>query len=115
MNAWSKWAAWTRCAVNCHRVISLSTNVAMAWSFKQAPTPILAEIQMTRGLLPMCLLNHALKGSATETVGSLHGGSHDGELRLVGWSADQWLKRLDVDDGDLPGWRETNYSAVSPI
>ncbi|MEB2649459.1 DUF3396 domain-containing protein, partial [Pseudomonas canadensis] len=40
-----------------------------------------------------------------ETVGSLHGGSHDGELRLVDWSADQWLKRLDVDADDIPGWR----------
>lgn len=55
---------------------------------------------------PYVLLNHVLKGIRYETVGSLHGGSHDGELRLVGWSADQWLKRLDVDDGDLPGWRD---------
>ncbi|MGY2337595.1 type VI immunity family protein, partial [Pseudomonas sp. SDO5511_1_S431] len=38
------------------------------------------------------LLNHALKGIRYDTVGSLHGNSHDGELRLVGWSADQWLK-----------------------
>ncbi|MFK3774781.1 DUF3396 domain-containing protein [Pseudomonas sp. NPDC089406] len=51
------------------------------------------------------LLNHVLKGIRYETVGSLHGGSHDGELRLVGWSADQWLKRLDVNDDDLPAWR----------
>ncbi|RFQ09371.1 DUF3396 domain-containing protein, partial [Pseudomonas sp. ATCC 13867] len=29
------------------------------------------------------LLNHVLKGIRYETVGSLHGGSHDGELRLV--------------------------------
>lgn len=27
-------------------------------------------------------------------------------VRLVGWSADQWLKRLDEDDGDLPGWHD---------
>ncbi|HCT8839237.1 DUF3396 domain-containing protein [Pseudomonas aeruginosa] len=52
------------------------------------------------------LLNHALKSIRYESVGSLHGGSHDGELRLVGWSADQWLKRLDVDDGDLPSWHD---------
>ncbi|ARU88545.1 DUF3396 domain-containing protein [Pseudomonas sp. M30-35] len=51
------------------------------------------------------LLNHVLKSIRYETVGSLHGGSHDGELRLVGWSADQWLKRLDVDDADIPAWR----------
>ncbi|AYW42633.1 TPA: DUF3396 domain-containing protein [Pseudomonas aeruginosa] len=54
---------------------------------------------------PYVLLNHALKGIRYETVGSLHGGSHDGELRLVGWAADQWLKRLDVEDSELPRWR----------
>ncbi|TBU76905.1 hypothetical protein DNK06_01190 [Pseudomonas daroniae] len=51
------------------------------------------------------LLNHVLKGIRYETVGSLHGGSHDGELRLVGWSADQWLKRLDVTESEIPAWR----------
>ncbi|WP_342621691.1 hypothetical protein RO498_04205, partial [Pseudomonas aeruginosa] len=25
-------------------------------------------------------------GIRYETIGSLHGGSHDGELRLVGWA-----------------------------
>ncbi|MCY1367842.1 hypothetical protein D9M69_547920 [compost metagenome] len=53
---------------------------------------------------PYVLLNHVLKGIRYETVGSLHGGSHDGELRLVGWSADQWLKRLDVDDSEIAIW-----------
>ena len=51
------------------------------------------------------LLNHVLKAIRYETVGSLHGGSHDGELRLVGWSADQWLKRLDIEDSEIPAWR----------
>jgi len=51
------------------------------------------------------LLNHVLKSIRYTTVGSLHGGSHDGELRLVGWSADQWLQRLDVDAAELPAWR----------
>jgi len=50
-------------------------------------------------------MNHVLKGIRYETVGSLHGGSHDGELRLVGWSADQWLKRFDVDGSEIPAWR----------
>ncbi|GFM85096.1 hypothetical protein PSCICO_04950 [Pseudomonas cichorii] len=50
------------------------------------------------------LLNHTLKNLRYDTVGSLHGGSHDGELRLVGWAADQWLKRLDVDESELPVW-----------
>lgn len=51
------------------------------------------------------LLNHVLKGIRYESVGSLHGGSHDGETRLVGWSADQWLKRLDVNETEIPTWR----------
>lgn len=54
---------------------------------------------------PYVLLNHVLKGIRYETVDWLHGNSHDGELRLVGWSADQWLKRLDVDEGEIPAWR----------
>ena len=54
---------------------------------------------------PYVLLNHLLKGIRCETVGPLLGGSHDGELRLVGWAADQWLKRLDVEDAAIPAWR----------
>lgn len=61
---------------------------------------------------PYVLLNHALKGIRYETIGSLHGGSHDGELRLVGWAADQWLKRLDVEDSELPAGA-TNCSTLS--
>ncbi|WP_165666890.1 DUF3396 domain-containing protein [Metapseudomonas otitidis] len=55
---------------------------------------------------PYVLLNHVLKGIRYETVGSLHGVSHNGELRLVGWAADQWLKRLDVEESEIPAWRE---------
>ncbi|MGK8707371.1 DUF3396 domain-containing protein [Metapseudomonas otitidis] len=59
---------------------------------------------------PYVLLNHVLKGIRYETVGSLHGGSHDGELRLVGWAADQWLKRLDVEESEIPAWRERLFN-----
>lgn len=61
------------------------------------------------------LLNHVLKRIRYETVGSLHGGSHDGELRLVGWSADQWLKRLDVDESDVRAWRTKLLSDEPPL
>lgn len=54
---------------------------------------------------PYVLLNHVLKDIRYETVGWLHGGSHDGELRLIGWAADQWLKRLDVDESEIPAWQ----------
>ncbi|MCU1718214.1 DUF3396 domain-containing protein [Pseudomonas sp. 5P_3.1_Bac2] len=52
------------------------------------------------------LINHALKSIRYETVGWIHGGTHDGELRLIGWAADQWLKRLDVEDAALPAWKQ---------
>lgn len=48
------------------------------------------------------LPNMALKSIRCTSVGDLHGGSHDGEPRLTGWSADQWLKRFDVPEDDLP-------------
>ena len=54
---------------------------------------------------PYVLINHLLKPVRYESVGSLHGNSHMGELRLVGWSADQWLKRLDVDNNSITDWR----------
>ncbi|POA68052.1 MULTISPECIES: type VI immunity family protein [unclassified Pseudomonas] len=51
------------------------------------------------------LLNHELKELRYETVGDLHGGSHDGEVRLTGWSADQWLKRFDVPLSELSAYQ----------
>ncbi|MEN1564839.1 DUF3396 domain-containing protein, partial [Pseudomonas aeruginosa] len=29
----------------------------------------------------------------------------------VGWAADQWLKRLDVEDSEIPRWRDKMLSA----
>lgn len=31
----------------------------------------------------------------------LHYASKNGEPRIIGWGAEQWLKRFDIDDGDL--------------
>lgn len=61
------------------------------------------------------LLNHVLKSIRYESVGSLHSGSVNGELRLVGWAADQWLKRLDVDDSELPAWRSKLLNSEPPL
>lgn len=47
------------------------------------------------------LPNMALQKIRCTSVGDLHGGSHDGEPRLTGWSADQWLKRFDVPEEEL--------------
>jgi hypothetical protein len=60
------------------------------------------------------LINHALKSIRYETVGWIHGGTHDGELRLIGWAADQWLKRLDVEDAEIPAW-QTKLLATEPV
>ncbi|WP_425318923.1 DUF3396 domain-containing protein [Pseudomonas nitroreducens] len=65
--------------------------------------------------VPYVLLNHLLKGIRYETVGSLHGGSHDGEYRLVGWSADQWLKRLDVEDFEIPDYQHKLLANEPPL
>lgn len=65
--------------------------------------------------VPYVLLNHLLKGIRYETVSSLHGGSHDGEYRLVGWSADQWLKRLDVEDFEIPDYQQKLLAEEPPL
>lgn len=39
------------------------------------------------------------------TIGRLHSGSKDGEPRLFGWSADQWLKRFDIEATNLQAYK----------
>lgn len=51
------------------------------------------------------LPNIALKDIRLATIGSLHYPSTDGEPRLAGWSADQWLKRFDIEDDDLLAYK----------
>ncbi|WP_044529676.1 type VI immunity family protein [Herbaspirillum sp. B65] len=36
---------------------------------------------------------------------SLHNTSVDGEPRLIGWAADQWLKRFDIDESQLISYK----------
>lgn len=60
------------------------------------------------------LVDHLLSCLRYETVGSLHGGSHDGEIRLTGWSADQWLKRFDISPFGLRDLRN-RISTVQPL
>lgn len=47
------------------------------------------------------LLNAALKQVRMTEIGTLHYPSQDGEPRLHGWAADQWLARLDIAGDDL--------------
>lgn len=36
---------------------------------------------------------------------SLHYASMEGEPRLIGWGAEQWLRRFDIDDGELMAYK----------
>jgi hypothetical protein len=36
---------------------------------------------------------------------SLHYASHDGEPRLIGWGAEQWLQRFDVPEDELMAYK----------
>ena len=36
---------------------------------------------------------------------SLHNASKSGEPRLIGWAADQWLKRFDIDESELMSYK----------
>ena len=47
------------------------------------------------------LPNMLLKEVRAPEIGSLHNGAKDGEPRIVGWEADQWLKRFDVNEAEL--------------
>ena len=47
------------------------------------------------------LPNMALKDIRMTEIGTFHEGSKDGEPRLSGWAADQWLKRFDIPEEEL--------------
>ena len=49
----------------------------------------------------LVLPNMLLKELRTPEV-NVHYSSKDGEPRIIGWAAEQWLKRFDVEDNELP-------------
>lgn len=51
------------------------------------------------------LPNMLLREVRTPKIGSLHHASRDGELRLTGQAAEQWLQRFDVDEGELLNYK----------
>jgi hypothetical protein len=53
----------------------------------------------------LVLPNALFKPVRMPQIGSLHRNSTDGEPRLNGWAAEQWLKRFDIDDGDLMAYK----------
>lgn len=48
----------------------------------------------------LVLLNMALKDVRTPKI-SIHYASQHGEPRVIGWAAEQWLRRFDVEESDL--------------
>ena len=68
-----------------------------------APQKVDAEVAPKPALY--VLPNMALKNVRVPEVQSLHSGSHDGEPRLSGWAAEQWLIRFDVPDGEIVTYR----------
>jgi hypothetical protein len=51
------------------------------------------------------LPNMLLKDVRAPDIGSLHNGSIDGEPRIVGWAAKQWLNRFDIEDDELMAYK----------
>ena len=67
------------------------------------PTPEAAPTDQPRPAR-LVLPNMLLKEVRAPKV-SLHYGSKDGEPRLNGWAAEQWLKRFDIDDAELMSYK----------
>jgi Protein of unknown function (DUF3396) len=60
------------------------------------------------------LPNMLLKPVRAPVIGSLHIMSKDGEPRITGQAAENWLQRFDVPENELPAYRE-KLSAVPPL
>jgi len=90
---------------------TLRSELPMSWFAKydygngiviqSGPRPEIVPIQIDPLPSIYVLPNMALKEIRMTEIGSFHEGSHDGEPRLFGWAADQWLKRFDVPEAEL--------------
>jgi Protein of unknown function (DUF3396) len=65
------------------------------------PKPEIAAVSVDPMPATYVLPNMLLKEVRMPEIGNLHYGSKDGEPRLVGWSAEQWLKRFDIPEEQL--------------
>lgn len=65
------------------------------------PKPEIAAVEIDPKPAIYVLPNMALKDVRIKEIGSIHYGSKDGEPRLVGWAAEQWLQRFDVLEEEL--------------
>ena len=65
------------------------------------PKPELAPKTLDPMPATYVLVNQLLKKVRIPQIGSLHYGSKDGEPRITGVAAEQWLKRFDIEDDEL--------------
>ena len=65
------------------------------------PKPEIVPIEIDPRPAIYVLPNMALKDIRMTDTGGFHYGSKDGEPRLVGWAAEQWLKRFDIPEEEL--------------
>jgi Protein of unknown function (DUF3396) len=65
------------------------------------PKPQIAAVEVDPKPAIYALVNHLLREVRIEKIGDLHYGSKDGEPRITGWSAEQWLKRFDIEEDEL--------------
>lgn len=69
------------------------------------PKPEAAPVDTDPKPARLVLPNMLFKEVRTPEIGWIHHGSKDGELRLVGWGAEQWLKRFDIEEGELLAYK----------
>jgi hypothetical protein len=94
---------------------TLRSELPMSWFAKYdygnglviqaGPKPEIVPVEMDPHPAIYVLPNMALKDIRITDIGGFHDGSKDGEPRLVGWAAEQWLKRFDVPEEELPTYK----------
>ena len=90
---------------------ALRSELPMSWFAKYdygngiviqaGPKPEVVPVEIDPRPAIYVLPNMALKDIRMTEIGGFHYGSKDGEPRLVGWAADQWLKRFDIENNEL--------------
>jgi hypothetical protein len=94
---------------------TLSSELPLNWFAKydygsgiviqSGPKPEIVPVELDPRPAIYVLPNMALKDIRMTEIGGFHYGSKDGEPRLVGWAADQWLKRFDIEYGELLNYK----------
>jgi Protein of unknown function (DUF3396) len=69
------------------------------------PKPELAPVSLDPKPAAYVLVNALLKEVRIPQIGGLHYGSKDGEPRIVGAAAEQWLRRFDITDDELLAYK----------